>query len=157
MAKGQSALEYLTTYSWAIIVIIIVAVVLFELGILSPQQPNDCTLQVYFSCIQGYKLANNGMLNINIYQSTPDPINVIAIGCNTNVTFAGQKVISPPAAMLTNSNALFQNVPCYSGSAVAAGKIGQVFTGSLTINYIDEYTNANGVIFGRINVAYSGS
>ncbi len=34
--KGQSALEYLMTYGWALVVIIIVIAALFALGILSP-------------------------------------------------------------------------------------------------------------------------
>ena len=34
--KGQSALEYMMTYGWAILVIVIVAAVLYSLGIFSP-------------------------------------------------------------------------------------------------------------------------
>lgn len=35
-SKAQSAMEYLTTYSWAIVVIVIVVLMLFELGLFSP-------------------------------------------------------------------------------------------------------------------------
>ena len=34
--KSQSALEYMMTYGWAILVIVIVAAVLYSLGIFSP-------------------------------------------------------------------------------------------------------------------------
>lgn len=37
MAKGQAALEYLMTYGWALIAILIIAAVLFALGILNPE------------------------------------------------------------------------------------------------------------------------
>jgi hypothetical protein len=35
--KGQAALEYLMTYGWALIAILIVAAVLFAIGILNPE------------------------------------------------------------------------------------------------------------------------
>lgn len=42
--KGQSALEYLMTYGWALVVIVIVVAALFALGILNPAtyQGNTC-------------------------------------------------------------------------------------------------------------------
>lgn len=43
--KGQSALEYLFTYGWALVVIVIVVAALFMLGILNPAtyQQKTCT------------------------------------------------------------------------------------------------------------------
>src|SRR3989344_6357653 len=35
--KGQGALEYLMTYGWALLVIVVVGAALFALGVLSPQ------------------------------------------------------------------------------------------------------------------------
>ena len=37
MAKGQSALEYMMTYGWAILIIVIVAVILYSMGIFNPR------------------------------------------------------------------------------------------------------------------------
>ena len=34
--KAQAAMEYLTTYGWAVLVVMIVGIILWELGILSP-------------------------------------------------------------------------------------------------------------------------
>ncbi|MBE5728259.1 hypothetical protein IHE51_00125, partial [Candidatus Parvarchaeota archaeon] len=34
--RSQSALEYMMTYGWAILIIVIVAVVLYSMGIFSP-------------------------------------------------------------------------------------------------------------------------
>ena len=152
-SRLQSALEYLTTYGWAILIIGIVAAVFIELGLFTPQQASECILQVYFSCEQ-YSISTTGTLSLNLLQTTPDPINVIAVGCNSNVTFAGQQSVSPPVYILPDSNAIF-SLPCYSGTAVANGKISKYFTGSLTVNYIDTYTNANGIIFGKISVPFS--
>ncbi|MGC8533630.1 MAG: hypothetical protein ACP5MV_03330 [Candidatus Parvarchaeum sp.] len=42
--KSQSALEYMMTYGWAILVIVIVAGVLYSLGIFSPSSSLSTTI-----------------------------------------------------------------------------------------------------------------
>ncbi|MCL4391339.1 hypothetical protein M1112_01435 [Candidatus Parvarchaeota archaeon] len=37
MVKGQSALEYVMTYGWAILIIVVVAVVLYSMGVFNPR------------------------------------------------------------------------------------------------------------------------
>ncbi|MFH0714508.1 MAG: hypothetical protein V1847_01655 [Candidatus Diapherotrites archaeon] len=41
--KGQSALEYLMTYGWALVVIVIVIAALFAFGIFNPPSAGTCT------------------------------------------------------------------------------------------------------------------
>ncbi len=41
--KGQSALEYMMTYGWAILIIVIVAVILYSMGIFSPRSSVTAT------------------------------------------------------------------------------------------------------------------
>jgi len=41
--KGQSALEYLMTYGWALVVIVIVIAALFAFGIFNPPTGGTCT------------------------------------------------------------------------------------------------------------------
>ena len=51
--KSQAALEFLTTYGWAFLVIIIMIGALAYFGILSPMRilPNRCNLGTEFSCL----------------------------------------------------------------------------------------------------------
>ncbi|MCL4399276.1 hypothetical protein M1293_02090, partial [Candidatus Parvarchaeota archaeon] len=42
--KSQSALEYMMTYGWAILIIVIVAAVLYSLGIFSPSSSISSTV-----------------------------------------------------------------------------------------------------------------
>ncbi len=42
-SKGQSALEYLMTYGWALVVIVIVIAALFAFGIFNPPDAGTCT------------------------------------------------------------------------------------------------------------------
>ena len=41
--KGQAALEYLMTYGWALVVIVIVVAALFAFGIFNPPSAGTCT------------------------------------------------------------------------------------------------------------------
>src|SRR3989344_60033 len=49
--KSQSAMEYLMTYGWAILVVLIALGALFYLGVFSPKTPNTCTAVAPFTCI----------------------------------------------------------------------------------------------------------
>ncbi len=52
MRRGQAALEFLMTYSWAILVVIIIIGALAYFGVLNPQNlmPDKCTITAGFSC-----------------------------------------------------------------------------------------------------------
>jgi len=98
--KAQSAMEYLMTYGWTILIVAIVLATLYALGVFSPSNYvlTYCTFPADFSCLSGY-LTANGMLQISIEQSTSAPINITAIGCNANrtpshmITFSGPNQI----------------------------------------------------------------
>ncbi len=53
MGKGQGAMEYLMTYGWALLVIVIVAGALFAMGVLNPStyQQKRCTGFQYFTYV----------------------------------------------------------------------------------------------------------
>jgi len=48
--KAQSAMEYLMTYGWAILVVLIALGALFYLGVFSPKTPSTCSVPAPFSC-----------------------------------------------------------------------------------------------------------
>ncbi len=58
--KGQSALEYLMTYGWALVVIVIVIAALFAFGIFNPPSTGTCTgLDKLAYKDHGYDSTNN--------------------------------------------------------------------------------------------------
>jgi len=70
-AKGQAALEYLMTYGWALVVIIIVVAALFALGILSPATYQGSTCRGFGKI--GYSdhvLKAHDDFNITLYNGT---------------------------------------------------------------------------------------
>src|SRR3989338_8045460 len=50
--RGQASIEYLTTYGWAILIIIIVLAALIWLGVFNPTErvPSTCTLEPGLEC-----------------------------------------------------------------------------------------------------------
>ena len=51
--RAQSAMEYLMTYGWAILVVLIALGALFYLGVFTPKVPNTCQADNPFTCIGG--------------------------------------------------------------------------------------------------------
>jgi hypothetical protein len=47
--KAQSALEYMMTYGWAILIIVIVAVILYSMGIFNPSSSISATITGFAS------------------------------------------------------------------------------------------------------------
>ncbi len=48
--KAQSAMEYLMTYGWAILIIAVVLIALFSLGVFKPSSGSTCLGQAGFIC-----------------------------------------------------------------------------------------------------------
>ncbi|MCL5017640.1 MAG: DUF2341 domain-containing protein [Candidatus Parvarchaeota archaeon] len=137
--KSQSALEYMMTYGWAILVIVIVAAVLYSLGIFSPSSSLSTT-------ITGF--ANLGTVNavclggtsftISMGDSTGYPINVTEI----NLTSSSGKTIYSPNILVQPNSIQTVTVPssslCTSGARYSVSAVvsylepGQIFPGPYT-------------------------
>lgn len=70
--KGQSAMEYLMTYGWAILIIAVVLTVLFSLGLFNGNTlvTNACAAQPGFLCSSSYYNHQNANILVTIGQST---------------------------------------------------------------------------------------
>ncbi len=64
--KGQSALEYMMTYGWAILIIVIVAVILYSMGIFNPSSSVTFTSSGFSPFIISSSLCNNIGLKIAV-------------------------------------------------------------------------------------------
>ena len=65
LLKGQSAMEYIMTYGWAILIIAIVLVALFELGIFGGSTlPTSCVAQSGFICQNPVYVGQNIIVTI---------------------------------------------------------------------------------------------
>ncbi|MGC8478984.1 MAG: hypothetical protein ACP5NE_03625 [Candidatus Micrarchaeia archaeon] len=139
--KAQSAMEYLMTYGWAILIISVVLGALYMMGLFNPSTfiSSQCIFPAEFSCLNTY-MSSNGQLTINIEQSTSSPINITAIGCNTNATTTDMVVESPAVYVPIGSNVTFTGIQCWSGSSPYSGTVGSVFHGYIILNYTNIQT-----------------
>ncbi len=153
--KSQSAMEYLMTYGWAILILGIVASALFALGIFNPGQSTSqiCQLEAGFICAN-YYMVQNGILTLNILQTTTSPINITAIGCNTNSSLITTQKITPQVYLPEGANGTI-NVQCYDAATPHSGQINQLYLGNLQINYTDATTGFPEIIYGNIAVRIS--
>src|SRR3989344_626758 len=59
--RGQAAMEFLMTYGWAILVVLIALGALFYLGVFSPKVPNICNIPAPFVC-QDVKFSDSTLI-----------------------------------------------------------------------------------------------
>ncbi|MBN2459785.1 hypothetical protein JXB28_05865 [Candidatus Woesearchaeota archaeon] len=80
MKKAQAALEFLTTYGWAFLVILVMIGALAYFGILSPSRflPERCNVGPEFSCDE-HQVLSAGTLNIIFTNNVGDTINSVTV------------------------------------------------------------------------------
>ena len=63
--RGQAALEFLMTYGWAILIVLIAIGAFAYFGVLNPQRllPKSCTVVPGFSC-DDFSVLDNGIVMI---------------------------------------------------------------------------------------------
>jgi len=177
MRKGQTAMEYLMTYGWAILIIMVVLAVLFYLGVLNPQIPSQCIFPAGISC-STYKIsADTGKLTLQIGQGTGKTIRVTGVSCtqnssasyttsafisysniggtaSTNVTIPSGSTgfIADPV----NGAAGVSNVTCTDTNNLALGTttIGTQYNGKIYINYTEVETEVTRVAAGTFTTYF---
>ena len=74
--RGQAALEFLTTYGWAVLVLLVMVASLSNFGVLSPDRflPNRCSASSEFSCNE-FELFANGYLRVILNNQVGQDVN----------------------------------------------------------------------------------
>ncbi len=127
--KSQSAMEYLMTYGWAVLIVGIVLVVLFDLGAFSaPAFTSTCIAQSGFLCTNPI-ITNTGAVYVQFAQNIGSPINITGFGCsNSSIAptyFNATYIVLQPGEQI---DAMF---PCTFSSSSA----GSHFSGTLWLEY----------------------
>ncbi len=149
--KAQSAIEYLTTYGWAIIVIAVVLAALFQLGLFSPNSvvSTQCLFPAEFSCLSSILYSTNSSIAVNLQQALPSNINITAVGCNNQGTIQFMQSVSPPATVGIGGNYVF-NAICYQNGTTLAISSGQIYRGYLLVNYTQIQTGFPHTVIGTV-------
>ena len=156
--RSQSALEYMMTYGWAILIIVIVAAVLYSFGIFSPSSSISSTVTGFSSLgsVTGECTAN-GNLRISLGDSTGYLINITSVTAKSSTgqisTFKPNSTIDPSSIIRPTSTYIFSvpNVCPSAGSHYSLTVVvnytepGQVFSGPYS---------SSGVISGTVSGTY---
>ncbi|MFI5412587.1 MAG: hypothetical protein ACHQX1_01720 [Candidatus Micrarchaeales archaeon] len=138
--KSQSAIEYLTTYGWAIIIIAVVLLALFNLGLFNPSSfvSTTCVFPAEFQCLSAVLTGSTGSLNLTLQQATQSNINVTSIGCNNQGTISNMVTMNNPPSnqiQLSIGGANSFLVTCYQNGTVVNINPGQIYRGYVLVNY----------------------
>lgn len=178
-ARAQSAIDFITSYGFVILIIAIAVYVVFQLGVFNySASPQYCYSSFPFSCL-AYAISTNGVLAIVLSQSSGGILNVSGLACATssNTTKVGPEFgnanVLPykakpgfyPNPELNNGIVMYPGTQtllytnCYGGSGLPlVGSIGAPFTGYLWVNYTfsglpSSYHNIGEAV--TINVKYT--
>lgn len=116
--RAQAAMEFLMTYGWAILVVLIVIAALAYFGVLNPGrfQGDQCTVPAPFGCTDS--IIRTGDFIVNLRYAGGVPITITAI----NLTQADGTVTAAIPGLLTSYNdgaTLALNESGFTGLAVA--------------------------------------
>ena len=153
--KGQTAIEYLMTYGWAILIILIVAGVLAYYGIFAPSGflgqsvRGFTTVQV----LQPWSLSQGGVFTANLENRVGSDISVSHIYImSTDGAAVGHAVPTTPANP-TNFTPAEKKIVTFSTGLT--GTPGQTFTYTVSIEYgygsTPTYFNSTGTVSGTFS------
>ncbi len=148
MARSQSALEYLMTYGWAILIIVIVAGVLYSFGVFSLSAAVSLSVSG-FSGFQVTALCTPaGVLVIRLGNAIGNTINVTYV----NSTFGGKQSFSGVNYVITpdNSYDVFLSNGCSNQSDSR-------FSSSITVTYTEPGSVFPGPYFSSGTISGSTS
>ncbi len=115
--KSQSALEYMMTYGWAILIIVIVAAVLYSLGIFSPSSSISTTMTGFSGLGSPTALCMpNGGLRLRLGDNIGTTINITSINVTAN---GATETVRPNKTIPTQGTYIFY-VPNVCGTSAGA-------------------------------------
>jgi hypothetical protein len=148
--KGQTAIEYLMTYGWAILIILIVAGVLAYYGIFAPSGFLGPTARGFgqVQVLNPWSLATTGTMTLNLENRVGGTINITSVNMTLDsVTYT--KTLPTQIEITSGQHSI---VPIGFGS-IGSHNTGDAYTATLTIYYV--YNTATFSSTGTISGTYS--
>jgi hypothetical protein len=159
--RGQAAIEYLTTYGWAILALVIVFAALISSGALTPNYlvSEECSFGTNFQCHDAvFNDASKSSMNIQLFNGFPYKIKVVSFNISMQDGTRSVDWGSATQTALTNgfeiesgSNKTLSGI--VSGAKFPAGSIKKFFGNITYVSCAPELggcTDSAHVISGRI-------
>lgn len=144
--KSQAALEFIMTYGWAILVVLVAIGALAYFGVLSPDRflPAKCTLQSGIACLDHKATANS--LTIYVKNSLGYDLTVDSVKADQCTA-----QVPPPTTSLPNGGTATYILCCgASCTPVSAGNTGSKYNGNVNITYTNTDTNVQHTNQGQV-------
>ncbi|MEK6861923.1 MAG: hypothetical protein AABY07_08205, partial [Nanoarchaeota archaeon] len=137
MKKGQAAMEFLMTYGWALLVVLIAIAALAFFGVLNPSRflPNSCNLAPGFGCVDFKADDSDNAVTIILQNGLGDTLNGVILSLTSAQGGCASATFTPGGIqVLDGSQTTFIG-------ACAGLAIGAKLKGDLIISY----TTSSGV------------
>ncbi len=128
--KGQAALEYLMTYGWALVVIVIVIAALFAFGIFNPPAAATCRGLDKLAYSDHAISADANAIEVRIGNGAGSTIQFDSI--TYGGSFGGGALSSMPSDLATGSYTSFTNDTGFTSAVTGS------YSGTITITYTTE-------------------
>ena len=151
--RSQSALEYMMTYGWAILIIVIVAVILYSMGIFNPSSSITTTSVGFSPFVVSSAICNSGGLSFSINTgalpnlATSVTLNKVYIISSSGTNSLNNQVYPLNPIILTSGKSTVLRLPivCSSGSKFSLSSKIEYSYSTAAGNVV---TNATGTIAG---------
>ncbi len=139
MQRAQSAMEYLMTYGWAILIIAVVLGALYSLGVFSNVSsiPNSCIPQPGFLCSNPV-LSTNGIITFTVGQATSYNFASAQLYFVPSGGTLSQAAQIGLGAMATGQETTVQMQLPTGAPYPAAYNLGTTLTGHIYLSYIEQ-------------------
>ena len=148
--KGQAAMEFLMTYGWAILVVLIVIGALAYFGVLNPQQflPQKCQFSTGLVCVDK-QLTSDGAYKLRISNGLGNAIEVTKLVIDDTQDFADCTV-----NLTGTDNVLLageeKNFDCPAPTPALKLDAGQRIKAKMVLSYTDRQTRFEHDVTGTL-------
>lgn len=154
MKRGQAALEFLSTYGWAIVVILITIGAMSYFGIWTPQNflPSKCTVETPFVCLDS-KVDSSGEITLQLQYVYTEKLGLVEVNVTTtNCELQEDYYVSPiPVEKNKRLNASGDEYIRFSCTPATAPGTDEKFRGDIRITYSQADTGIEHVVVGSFN------
>jgi hypothetical protein len=147
-ARSQAAIDFLTSYGFAILIISVAIYSVMALGVFNYQAtPQYCYSVSPFTCI-AYSINTTGVLSMVLSQSSGGTLTINGIACSTakNTTRVGPQY----GDLYVNSNSIYYP----AGTKIKSGVV--VYPGAQTVLFANCYSAASHPATAAIGATFTG-
>jgi len=131
--KAQAAMEFLMTYGWAILVVLVAVGALAYFGVLNPGRflPSSCTIGPGLACGE-FKVSSNGSNNVDIYVRNGLGKNIQSVSMSLASNAGGSCTGTVTPNNITDGN---QDLFTFTCADAASANTGDRFKATITFSY----------------------